>query len=103
MAKLPKRLAGETVDPPATLRSKFLAVLGFCAVLAAVGNVGLAFRDAWYVKARVDQLEQELSRAQEQNRQTRRQIDALQSDPRAVEQVRRFYHKTQPGEEVLTR
>lgn len=88
---------------PETLRSKLLAVLGFCVVLAAGANVFLAFTDAWRVKAKVDQLEQELSHSQERNEQTRRQIRALQSDPRAVEQVSRIRNNRQPGEEVLTR
>jgi cell division protein FtsB len=72
-------------------------------VLAAVANVGLAFRDAWTVKSKVDQLEQELAQSRERNEQTRRQIRALQSDPRAIEQVLRIRNKVQPGEEVLSR
>jgi len=95
--------APAAVNASETLRSKLLCVLGFCAIVAAAANVFLAFGDAWAVKTKVDQLEQELSQAKERNEQTRSQIRALQSDPKAIEQIQRIRHHTQPGEQVLTR
>lgn len=89
---------GSQGTSPATI---VLRALGLCALLAALGNVSLAFHDAWAIKEKVDQVEQDLARARDRNERTRRQIQSLQTSPRTVEQVQRLHSQLKPGEEIV--
>jgi hypothetical protein len=83
------------------LGTLLVRVLGFCAALAAFVNVTLAFHEAWTLKQRVDQAEEELARVKEHNLRTQKQIDALQTSPAAVETVIRMQNQLKPGEEIV--
>ena len=87
--------------PPSRL-TVVLRALALAALLAALVNVGLAFRSAWAVKERVDLAEQDLTRLEERNERLRRQIHALQTDPQAAATTLRLWNQNKPGEEVLT-
>ena len=86
--------------PPSRI-AQILRILGVAALLAAMVNVGLAFRSAWVVKERVDQAEQDLARARERNERLRRQIHALQTSPQAAATTLRIWNESKPGEEVI--
>ncbi len=82
-------------------RLSWLQALGLVAALAALLNVGLAFRDAWDIKQKVEQAQDELVRARDRNDRIRKQIQALQTNPAAVDRGMRVQNQLQPGEEIV--
>ena len=95
---------GPATAPPATGASPWSALLhalGVLALVAALLNVALAFRDARDVKLRVDATANLLERLQKLNDQRRRQIRALEQDPLAIRRELELRLGGQPGEEVV--
>jgi len=54
-------------------------------------------------KREYDSLQQEVRRLQEENQQLQRRIEALKSDPKAIERIARDQmHMARPGERIYT-
>jgi cell division protein FtsB len=54
-------------------------------------------------KTEYDSLQQEVRRLQEENQQLERRIEALKSDPKAIERIARDQmHMARPGERIYT-
>ena len=91
-------------DQTRSYRSAILALLLVCVALVVheiYGEHGyLALRRE---KREYDSLQQEVRRLQEENQQLERHIEALKSDPKAIERIARDQmHMARPGERIYT-
>jgi cell division protein FtsB len=91
-------------DQTRSYRGAILALLLVCVALVVheiYGEHGyLALRRE---KREYDSLQQEVRRLQEENQQLERRIEALKSDPKAIERIARDQmHMARPGERIYT-
>jgi cell division protein FtsB len=78
-------------DPPATFKRLILTVV-LCALLALVGRSILGDRglfEVWRKKSSYQRISAEVQTLRDENTSLRRQIDALQHDPVAIERIAR--------------
>jgi cell division protein FtsB len=91
-------------DRTRSYRSAILALLLVCVALVVheiYGEHGyLALRRE---RREYDSIQQEVRRLQEENQQLERRIEALKSDPKAIERIaRNQLHMARPGERIYT-
>ena len=91
-------------DQTRSYRSAILALLLVCVALVVheiYGEHGyLALRRE---RREYDSIQQEVRRLQEENQQLEKRIEALKSDPKAIERIARDQmHMARPGERIYT-
>jgi cell division protein FtsB len=78
--------------PPASMRKRVILTLVFCALLALVGRSILGDRglfEVWRKKSAFQQISSEVQALRTENASLRKEVDALQHDPQAIERIAR--------------
>jgi cell division protein FtsB len=88
--------------PPTSLKLRLLFTLALCAILAMVGRSLVGDRglfEVWRKKSAYQKLAAEVQALREENVQLKQEIQALRSDPDAIERIaREQLGYSKPGE-----